>query len=105
MPIYRYECCQCGATFKLLQRNGDRPEIVCPECGATDAQRLLPRVGVVYRGSGYYSTDYRGKGSKVGTGESASRADAGKPSTGSGEAEAKPAKSKASKSASSDSGT
>ena len=77
MPIYRYECRQCRATFKLFQRNGNRPEVVCPECGARDAERLLPRVGVIYRGSGYYSTDYRGKARKSGTGDTTSRGGTG----------------------------
>jgi putative FmdB family regulatory protein len=65
MPIYRYQCLKCDTTFKVLQRNGNESQVVCPNCGATKAERLLPRVGVIYKGSGYYSTDYRGKRGKA----------------------------------------
>ncbi|UCF10480.1 MAG: zinc ribbon domain-containing protein [Candidatus Bipolaricaulota bacterium] len=65
MPIYRYQCLKCQTTFKVLQRNGSEPPTACPECGAQETERLLPRVGVIYKGSGYYSTDYRGKRGKA----------------------------------------
>jgi len=65
MPFYRYECTECGESFKVLQQNGDREPAVCPACGSKRARRLLPRIGVVYKGSGYYSTDYRGKKAKA----------------------------------------
>ena len=65
MPIYRYQCSKCNAVFKVLHRNGECPPAVCPECGAENAERLLPRIGVIYRGKGYYSTDYRSKSAKA----------------------------------------
>lgn len=64
MPFYRYECTECGEEFKVLRRNGDREPAVCPACRSKRTERLLPRIGVVYKGSGYYSTDYRGKKAK-----------------------------------------
>lgn len=61
MPFYRYECDACGAIFKKLLMNGDTLSISCPECGSQKTHRLLPRVGVVYKGSGFHTTDYRKK--------------------------------------------
>ncbi len=68
MPFYRYECMECKGTFKVLQQNGDRDPAVCPACGSKRTRRLLPRIGVVYKGSGYYSTDYRRKRTKAAEG-------------------------------------
>jgi putative FmdB family regulatory protein len=61
MPFYRYECRTCGQTFRVLHRNGTSSPTRCPSCGGKEADRLLPRIGVIYKGSGYYSTDYRSK--------------------------------------------
>ncbi|MCK4600404.1 FmdB family transcriptional regulator, partial [Candidatus Bipolaricaulota bacterium] len=61
MPFYRYRCKQCGSVFKLLQENGNGSPAVCPNCGSQATRRLLPRIGVIYKGSGYYTTDYRSK--------------------------------------------
>ena len=66
MPFYRYQCETCGHVFKVLQNNGDKPSVRCPKCGGENTHRLLPRIGVIYKGNGYYTTDYanRGKTSK-----------------------------------------
>ncbi len=61
MPFYRYACRDCGETFRVLHQNGSSPRICCPSCGGKDAERLLPRIGVIYKGSGYYSTDHRSR--------------------------------------------
>jgi len=61
MPFYRYACESCGETFRELHLNGDTAPVVCPVCGGRETRRLLPRIGVLYKGSGYYTTDYRKK--------------------------------------------
>ena len=61
MPIYRYQCESCNAVFKTLVKNGSKPEIECPKCNGRQVKRLLPRVGVIYKGKGYHKTDYRDK--------------------------------------------
>ena len=61
MPIYRYRCESCNTVFKILVKNGSDPEIECPKCNGYQVERLLPRVGVIYRGKGYHKTDYRDK--------------------------------------------
>jgi putative FmdB family regulatory protein len=59
MPFYRYECGDCHSEFRLLRRNDDTESAICPQCGSSRTSRLLPRIGVIYKGNGYYSTDYR----------------------------------------------
>jgi putative FmdB family regulatory protein len=58
MPIYGYECSQCGHQFEVLQSVNDAPLGTCPECGGT-LRKLLYPVGVIFKGSGFYSTDYK----------------------------------------------
>lgn len=57
MPIYEYLCTRCDHRFERLQPVGSPPE-PCPRCGGT-TRRLLGTVGLVFRGSGFYTTDYR----------------------------------------------
>jgi putative FmdB family regulatory protein len=61
MPFYRYECRNCTERFRVLHQNGSSPQIRCPNCDGKEVDRLLPRIGVIYKGSGYYSTDYGSK--------------------------------------------
>ncbi len=59
MPMYRYRCTRCGNEFRELRPVRDRALVRCSGCGAAEVTRLLPRFGVVYKGSGFYTTDYR----------------------------------------------
>jgi putative FmdB family regulatory protein len=59
MPFYRYECVACKSEFRVLRRTDDGTVVSCPQCGSAKTKRLLPRIGVIYKGKGYYSTDYR----------------------------------------------
>jgi len=59
MPFYRYECRECASVFKVLHLNGSCDPPTCQQCGSTEVKRLLPRIGVIYKGSGYYTTDHR----------------------------------------------
>ncbi len=62
MPTYEYECEQCGVRFERLQRMADSPLVDCPECGG-HVHRVMQPVGVIFKGSGFYVTDNRGKSS------------------------------------------
>lgn len=62
MPTYGYRCTQCGNQFEVFQRMSDEPIQTCPKCGGKVTKMLYP-TGVVFKGSGYYSTDYKGSGS------------------------------------------
>jgi putative FmdB family regulatory protein len=59
MPIYGYVCSQCGHEFEVLQGIKDAPLKSCPECMGP-LQKLLYPVGVIFKGSGFYTTDYKG---------------------------------------------
>lgn len=58
MPIYEYECRNCGQRFERLQSFSDAPVRVCPHCGG-ETRRVLHPVGVIFKGSGWYVTDSR----------------------------------------------
>jgi putative FmdB family regulatory protein len=63
MPLYRHECGTCGHRFRILELPGMTSVTNCPVCGSRDIRRLLPRVSVQFKGSGYYRTDYGRRGS------------------------------------------
>jgi len=72
MPIYGYRCSQCGHELEVFQSMSDQPLRVCPECSGT-LRKLLYPVGVHFKGSGFYTTDYKsGAGSASKNGTSAS---------------------------------
>jgi putative FmdB family regulatory protein len=62
MPIYEYECEQCGVRFERLQRMAEASLTECPECSG-HIHRVMQPVGVIFKGSGFYVTDNRGKSS------------------------------------------
>jgi putative FmdB family regulatory protein len=56
MPIYVYACTNCGERTEAKQRFDDPPLAVCPHCGGK-LRKMYSPVGVVFKGSGFYSTD------------------------------------------------
>jgi len=68
MPIYEYRC-ENGHTFEVLQSISDDPVATCEQCGAP-VERVLHPVAVHFKGSGFYSTDYAGKGKAKQDGDS-----------------------------------
>ena len=61
MPTYGYRCGNCGHEFEIRQRITEEPLITCPKCGGKLAKMLYP-AGIIFKGSGYYTTDYKGSG-------------------------------------------
>jgi len=60
MPTYDYECDACGHTFELFQSISDPVKKKCPDCGKPKLRRLFGTgAAVVFKGSGFYQTDYR----------------------------------------------
>jgi putative FmdB family regulatory protein len=60
MPTYDYECRACGKTFEVFQSIAEAPKKKCPACGKAKLQRLIgPGAGFIFKGSGFYITDYR----------------------------------------------
>jgi putative FmdB family regulatory protein len=63
MPSYEYQCEKCAHQFDALQKMSDEPLKVCPECKG-DLKRLISGgAGVIFKGSGFYQTDYKKNGS------------------------------------------
>ncbi len=58
MPMYDYRCKACGARFEAWQKFSDDPISVCPVCSGP-AQRVIHAAGIMFKGSGFYSTDSR----------------------------------------------
>jgi putative FmdB family regulatory protein len=79
MPVYEYECEQCGVRFERLQRMSDAALTDCPECGG-HIHRVMQPVGVIFKGSGFYVTDNRGR-SSTGVPAPKKKEDEGKTST------------------------
>lgn len=96
MPIYGYECTQCGHQLEVLQSVSDDPLRSCPECMGP-LRKLLYPVGVIFKGSGFYSTDYKsssnGKKSESSSESSKSETKSDTKSDSSGGKDSKPPKS------------
>jgi putative FmdB family regulatory protein len=70
MPIYDYQCKNCGHTFDELQSIKEKPLLTCPVCGKDTLARLIGTgSGIIFKGSGFYQTDYK----KSSTSESKSK--------------------------------
>jgi len=73
MPIYSYKCRSCGEVFDKLVKAGGNGKVKCVEC-KSDTKRVFSPVGIIFKGSGFYSTDYKSgsKSSKVADNSSSS---------------------------------
>ena len=62
MPFYEYQCSNCGHTLEELQKMSDPPLKKCPECGKNTLKKLIGTgAGLIFKGSGFYLTDYKNK--------------------------------------------
>jgi len=59
VPTYEYQCPACGNRFDLFQRMSDPPGAACPACGAAAERILSGGAGFLFKGEGFYITDYR----------------------------------------------
>jgi putative FmdB family regulatory protein len=60
MPTYDYVCKACGHVWDEFQSMTAKPTKKCPECGKSKAERKIgPGAGIIFKGSGFYQTDYR----------------------------------------------
>lgn len=79
MPTYEYRCRKCGHQFEQLQSITDEPLKTCPECDGEVERLIGGGAGLIFKGSGFYITDYRSdsykkaakadKGSEKGSGK------------------------------------
>ncbi len=59
MPTYEYECPKCGCRFDKFEPMSAKPRAKCPECGAKCKRLIGAGAGIIFKGSGFYTTDYR----------------------------------------------
>jgi putative FmdB family regulatory protein len=85
MPTYEYRCTECGNEFEKFQRMSEEPGAECPECGSRSERRLSGGAGLLFKGSGFYITDYRSdsykQAAKSESGGSESKSSDSKPSS------------------------
>ena len=60
MPLYEYQCTQCGERVEIIQRLSDPPHAHCATCGG-DMKKLVSAPAIQFKGSGWYKTDYAAK--------------------------------------------
>ena len=65
MPIYEYRCANCGHQEEFLQKVSDAPLTECPKCKQPKLAKLLTAAGFQLKGSGWYATDFKSKGSSA----------------------------------------
>lgn len=59
MPTYDYECTDCGHGFEAFHSMSADPVDACPECGGNVRRLIGAGAGILFKGSGFYQTDYR----------------------------------------------
>ena len=59
MPIYGYKCRECNYEFEEFQKMSDEPLSECPKCQGEVKRLISSGVGVVFKGKGFYSTEYK----------------------------------------------
>lgn len=74
MPTYGYRCGACGHEFEIHQRISDEPLKKCPKCQGKLSKMLYP-TGVIFKGSGFYKTDYKSTSSSASSNGSESGSD------------------------------
>lgn len=82
MPIYEYQCDSCGYQFEVKQSIKDEALTTCERCGKS-LQRLISSPGIMFKGSGWYVTDYSNKLTPPSEGEKAPAGDKKEASAGS----------------------
>jgi putative FmdB family regulatory protein len=64
MPTYEYECTKCGYEFERFQNMSDEPLKRCPKCRCKVRRLIGSGAGIIFKGSGFYETDYRSESYK-----------------------------------------
>ena len=97
MPTYEYACTECGDRTEVVQSISDAPLTTCTVCGG-QLRKVFSPVGIVFKGSGFYRTDSRGKPAKADGDKARKPAETGPASTAkadSGKSDAKSSSPKA----------
>ena len=63
MPTYEYKCKKCGHRFEEIQKMSAKPLVLCPICKTENLVRIISLGGgMIFKGSGFYQTDYKNSG-------------------------------------------
>jgi putative FmdB family regulatory protein len=73
MPSYDYKCLNCGDTFEHFQKMSDKPLKICIKCGGELKRMIGSGLTPIFKGSGFYQTDYKSKPSTGETSKSKSK--------------------------------
>ena len=77
MPTYTYQCTKCDHLMHVFHSMTASPKVTCEACNSKKVRRLIGTgAGLIFKGSGFYETDYKKNGGKVGTGDNGSKAKA-----------------------------
>jgi putative FmdB family regulatory protein len=74
MPTYEYECKKCSVVFEVFQKITEEPIKTCPECKGPVRRLIGSGIGVIFKGSGFYTTDYKNKRTQTSSKSSNGRA-------------------------------
>jgi putative FmdB family regulatory protein len=80
MPLYEYQCDDCGHRFERIQKFSDPPVEKCPQCGGV-VRKLISSPAIQFKGSGWYVTDYAKKAETGGKPDSGSSSSESAPSS------------------------
>ncbi|MFH1791230.1 MAG: FmdB family zinc ribbon protein [Candidatus Omnitrophota bacterium] len=69
MPTYEYECTKCGNRFDVFQSITAQPVKRCPKCRCKVRRLISAGTGIIFKGSGFYQTDYKNKSASGGSGK------------------------------------
>jgi putative FmdB family regulatory protein len=82
VPIYEYQCDDCGSLTEAFQKMSDEPLTVCEKCGGP-LHKVLHPVAIHFKGSGFYTTDYgKGSGRRAGARDASSDSASGDSASG-----------------------
>lgn len=82
MPTYVYACKSCGHRFEQYQSFSEDSLTTCPECAQEALRKVFDSVGIVFKGSGFYSTDSATSGASTPSGSASSSAESSSSSSG-----------------------
>lgn len=93
MPTYEYECAKCGKTFEIFQSMKDEPLKTCPnkKCKGKVKRLIGTGAGLIFKGSGFYITDYRSEGYKQAAKKDSGASSGGEAAPSGGGEKSKPA--------------
>ncbi len=89
MPIYEYECTQCGCRSELVQKVNDPPLRICKKCGGA-LRKLISSPAIQFKGNGWYVTDYAKKSAPQDEGKKKEKAPPKEPCTPAAPPDTKP---------------